>query len=43
MTSEMQLQAQIDVIEKENKELRRRNEELGQTVECQNKQIVTQN
>lgn len=29
----MQLQAQIDVIEKENKELRRRNEELGQTVE----------
>lgn len=43
MTSEMQLQAQIDVIEKENKELRRRNEELGQTVKRQNKQIISQN
>lgn len=42
MTSEMQLQAQIDVIERENEELRRRNEELGQTVERQNKQIISQ-
>lgn len=43
MISEMRLQAQIDVIERENKELRRRNEELGQTVERQNKQIISQN
>ncbi|MGV4321150.1 hypothetical protein [Bacillus mojavensis] len=43
MTKEMQLQAQIDVIERENKELRARNEILELTIEKQNEQIKSQN